>query len=97
MKAWAKIFSFMVLLSLLSFDLSYSQGARKININEAPAELLETLPGIGPGLAQRIVEYRTENPFETIEDLLGVSGVGQPGFEKIKGLITVTPPLEEAP
>ncbi len=91
MKAWTKIFSFMVLLSLLSCDFSYSQRT-KININEADEELLVTLPWIGPGMARRIIEYRTEKPFETIEDLMSVLGISQPGFEKIKNLITVNGP-----
>lgn len=89
MIAWAKILSFMVLLSLLSCDLSYSQDIKNVNINEAGEELLVTLPGIGQGLARRIIEYRTDKPFETIEDLMDVPGIGQPSFEKIKNLITV--------
>ncbi|MCK4388321.1 MAG: helix-hairpin-helix domain-containing protein, partial [Dehalococcoidia bacterium] len=53
--------------------------------------LLETLPGIGEVLAQRIVDYRSENgPFKRIEDLLKVSGIGEATFEKIKDYITVS-------
>ncbi|MCJ7653964.1 MAG: helix-hairpin-helix domain-containing protein [Dehalococcoidia bacterium] len=64
---------------------------QKIDINRAEPWLLEALPGIGGVLAQRIVDYRSENgPFRTIEDLLKVSGIGEGTFEKIKDYITVS-------
>ncbi|HEY46629.1 MAG: hypothetical protein AMJ88_10920 [Anaerolineae bacterium SM23_ 63] len=62
----------------------------KININTAAAAKLETLPGIGPSLAKKIVEYReTHGPFLKIEDLLNVSGIGPSKFESIRDLITI--------
>ncbi len=62
----------------------------KININTATATELATLPGIGPALAQRIVEYRqAHGPFARIEDLKKVSGIGDKVFERIKDLITI--------
>jgi len=62
----------------------------KININAATVAELETLPGVGPALAQRIVEYREEHgPFARIEDIKKVSGIGDKMFERIKDLITV--------
>ena len=70
---------------------SEEQPSQKIDINRAEPWLLEALPGIGEVIAQRIVDYRTENgPFRTIEDLLKVSGIGQATFEKIKYYITVS-------
>ena len=67
------------------------QPPQKININRAEPWLLEALPGIGEVLAQRIVDYRSENgPFRTIEDLLKVSGIGPATFEQIKDYITVS-------
>lgn len=61
-----------------------------ININTATQAELETLPGIGPVIAQRIIEYReTNGPFATIEDVQNVPGIGPDTFEKIKNLITV--------
>ncbi|HEC21611.1 MAG TPA: hypothetical protein ENI95_01700 [Chloroflexi bacterium] len=61
-----------------------------ININTASEAELETLPGIGPVLAQRIVEYREANgPFATIEDIQKVAGIGPATFEDIRDLITV--------
>jgi competence protein ComEA len=67
------------------------QSLQKIDINRAEPWLLEALPGIGEVLAQRIVDYRSENGlFQRIEDLLKVSGIGEATFEKIKDYITVS-------
>ncbi|NIN01867.1 MAG: hypothetical protein GTO24_28335, partial [candidate division Zixibacteria bacterium] len=64
--------------------------AEKMNINTASEVKLETLPGIGPSLAKKIVEFReTHGPFVKIEDLLNVSGIGPAKLEGIKDLITV--------
>lgn len=61
-----------------------------ININTASVEELDNLPGIGPTIAQRIIDYRTDNgPFSVIEDILNVSGIGPSTFDQIKDLITV--------
>jgi competence protein ComEA len=64
---------------------------QKIDINRAEPWLLEALPGIGKVTAQAIVDYRNEHgPFQRIEDLLKVSGIGQATFDKIKDYITVS-------
>jgi competence protein ComEA len=61
----------------------------KIDINLADAALLETLPGVGPTIAQRIVEYREMNdPFATAEELPEINGIGPGKFEGIRDLIT---------
>ncbi len=61
-----------------------------ININTADSEELELLPGIGPALANAIIEYRTENgDFENTEDIMNVSGISLMVYRSIESLITV--------
>jgi competence protein ComEA len=65
-------------------------GSIPININTASLAELDTLPGIGPVIAQRIITYReTNGPFQTIEAIQDVSGIGPVIFERIKASITV--------
>ena len=66
--------------------------AGKVNINTATSAELQTLPGIGPVLAERIIAYRKENgPFLTVEDIMHVSGIKQGLFSKMRDHIKVTP------
>ena len=67
-----------------------NSGTELININTAGVDELDTLPGIGPTTAQKIIDYRTENgPFASIEDIMKVSGIGVSTFDNIKGLIKI--------
>jgi competence protein ComEA len=61
-----------------------------INLNTATIEQLDTLPGIGPAIGNRIVEWReTHGYFTTVEELLEVSGIGERTFVDIEPLVTV--------
>lgn len=60
-----------------------------ININKASKEELKTLNGIGDTLADNIIEYRKNNKFNTIDDILEVNGIGESKFENIKEYICV--------
>lgn len=61
-----------------------------VNINSASIELLDTLPGIGPSTAKSIVDYRNEvGFFDSIEDIMKVTGIGEATFDEIKDFITV--------
>lgn len=61
-----------------------------ININTADAALLQTLPGIGPATAQRIIEYRNQHGrFRSVDELDNVKGIGPKRLERIRPLVTV--------
>lgn len=59
--------------------------AGKVNINGASADQLETLPGVGPKLAARIVEYRQKSGgFKSVQEVMNVQGIGEKNFEKLQ-------------
>ena len=75
---------------ILAAGARWGRGATKININTADPGELQRLPGIGPVLAQRIVDDRGKNgSFKKIEELKRVFGIGSRKYELIKDLIDV--------
>lgn len=64
--------------------LAQSEAERKISINTADLETLQMLPGIGPAMAQRIIDHRDNAPFGSLEELMEVKGIGEKMFAKIK-------------
>jgi competence protein ComEA len=63
-----------------------------INLNQASVTDLEELPGVGQAIAERIVAYREQQgPFQSVEDLQSVTGIGAKLFAKISSLVTVAP------
>lgn len=61
----------------------------KVNINEADEQALTGLPGIGPAMAKKIIEYRTSHgAFSDVEELQNVKGIGMAKFEKIKDKVS---------
>jgi len=67
-----------------------SSRPQRVNLNRAEAWLLDALPGIGPGRAQAIVDYRDKyGPFRRIEDLFKIEGIGSSTLDRIRALITL--------
>lgn len=76
---------------------SAADAARTINLNTATAAELETLPGIGPAMAARILEYREKNgPFQKIEELMNIQGIGERVFLRLRPQLTVGTPTTPA-
>jgi competence protein ComEA len=68
-----------------------SQPSGVVNINTASSEELELLPRVGPALAGRIIEFREANgPFQTVDEILAVKGIGESSFEKLKPWIVTS-------
>lgn len=71
--------------------------AEPIDLNSATAAQLESLNGIGPAKAQAIIDYRTKHgPFQKVEDLEKVDGIGSKMVEKLKPMVTVKAPATTA-
>jgi competence protein ComEA len=66
--------------------LTSATGTQRVSVNSSSAEQLDTLPGVGPATAQRIIEGR---PYNKLEDLLEVKGIGEKTLEKLRPFITL--------
>ena len=68
-----------------------------VDVNSATMVQLETLPGVGPRTAERIVDYRRDQGgFKKIEELMNVRGIGERSFLKVRPLVTVGPSAVDA-
>ncbi len=86
--------------SILQLDLLHAapksdvqveaQALKVININKAGSEELQSVRGIGPALAERVIKYRDEHgPFKRLEDIVNVRGIGEAKFQKIKTQLSI--------
>ena len=96
MKREVTSFLVLVLVVLSLNQLAFAQAAasketgKQVNINTASQSELESLPGIGPSLAKKILDFRQKNgQFKSPTDLIAVPGIGEKKFEQLKSLITV--------
>ena len=73
---------------LTKTETSLTDTNNRINLNTATAEELETLPGVGPKLAERIIQARKNQPFTSLADLDQVSGIGPKMLDKLSDRVT---------
>ena len=79
-----------LVVPLLGEAAPVGEQSGKVNLNTATMEQLETLPRVGPALAQRILDWRESNGrFSSIDDLTSVTGIGAKTFEGLRDLVTV--------
>ena len=77
--------SLLALMLVVSFSGTAFANEGKVDLNATTTKELQQLPGIGKGLAKRIVEYRTTNgPFKSVEEVVKVKGIGKKTFAKMK-------------
>jgi competence protein ComEA len=89
---WALVLAIGLLLAPAAAVAQKGKAAstEKVNLNTATAEQLQTLPGIGPAMAKRVIEYRTKvGKFNKIEELLNVKGIGEKRFQQMKDRLIV--------
>ncbi len=79
--------------SLVSSGPRSPSAEHPLNVNTAPPKALDALPGIGPALSERIVTYRsTQRPFQRVDELKRVSGIGPKTLSTLRPMVRVTAP-----
>jgi len=69
---------------------SKAASTEKVNLNTATVEQLQTLPGVGPSIAKRIIDHRAKNgKFNKVEEIINVKGIGEKKFQKMKDRLVV--------
>ena len=91
----AVVLAMALLVGGLGLGTAQDEAMPKVNINTADEATLMLLKGIGEAKAKAMIEYRTTQPFETIEDIMKVSGIGEKTFENLKDHIIVEAAAEE--
>jgi competence protein ComEA len=97
---WRRCFSASLLCLLLTVSVAASAATvesgsaaerpEAVDLNKADLQQLQSLPGVGSAIAQRILDFREANgPFERVEDLLKVRGIGEKSFEKLRPYLRV--------
>jgi len=87
---WVSLPREVQVLPVHAVDVQALRRAEMVNINAVDADELASLPGIGDGLAERIIKYRMENgSFAAIEDIMNVPGIGEGTFEAVRDLIYI--------
>jgi len=84
------LLAFLAVLWGVSYHSATLAEGTRVDINKATIAELDTLPGVGPAIAARIIDFRTKNgPFKRPEDIMNVRGIGEKKFLKMKDRITV--------
>lgn len=90
MQVFKRIISIVLIGLIMAIYLTPAVAdSGKVNINTATKEVLMTLKGVGDKIADRIIEYRTAQPFEVPEDIMKVKGIGEKVFDENKDRIIV--------
>jgi competence protein ComEA len=91
--AWAMVLGLVLLgPGVAEAGRGITQYTGVVNLNEASAEELDRLPGVGRKAAERILTHRQKKPFQRIEELVRVKGFRKKKFEKLKPYLTLTGP-----